>query len=346
MTRKNQQIRTLTASEHIRLRPGMYIGQVNSLGATNLVIEILRLLCENNPPKGEIYILLNDVSTQIKLRHTALNRIFSENAETGLKNITEFSPIGDKGFDLNFFPVLFYLSSDFKLKRDQSDIITSKRGDFNFNLINVESKDWLTIEFAFDSEIFNEIELSMPILRNECKKLAALCNNVMLEMKDVRSGALYHERFTMDGGFKALFESKLNHLNASFYEYIYEQEKPKIFHYKVNEPELSLELAFVLSKKDNSFKNSYYRFLNLTQGGSHTSYFDKRIKKLIKKFNAEQDWDYGKIKSYCLMTNIETKHAFPFVGPTKTRIEDPSLVQIMKKAIDYLEPEIISSLSS
>ena len=146
----------------------------------------------------------------------------------------------------------------------------------------------------------------------------------------------------MEDGLIQLFNNKLDRLNSYYYDSYQRNVTSPNFHIKIKEPELSLELVFMISNQDNTFEKSYYKFINLTNGGSHISYLKMKLKKLNKKLNAEFDSYNNDLNSYNFMSNIETKHPFPFAGPTKTRIEDPILVQIMKTAFDKLKPKIIS----
>jgi DNA gyrase/topoisomerase IV subunit B len=339
---KNKQINSYSTREHIRLRPGMYIGAVNHTGIHYLIIEVLRNLCEQNRSKTEIILDLSDEITILKFKGTVLNQVFCLSAENALKNVTEFGSNLLNDSQYNIIPVLFHLSSELKVSTNKSEIITLNEGKFDFNPIKIENEDWLNIHFKLDDEIFENTDYSRATLRFECEKLAALCSNVQIELLDNRNGCDYRERFTMEGGLTQHFN---NRLESNIFESDRKKPNTANFHVKIKEPELSLELVFMPSTHSDIFENSYYRFLNLTEGGSHISYFKLRLDQLNEKLNNEFDsYDNG-LKFYNLMTHIETKHAFPFLGPTKTRIEDPILVQIMKTAFDKLEPEIISFFS-
>lgn len=337
MSEKNDEIRAVSAREHIRLRPAMYVGSIGKYGTHHLVIDVLRALCEPNHAKTEINLSLSDEITTLKFKGTFLNQFFNQNSEGALKRATEYGP-NTTNYNFSLIPALFHLTSHIEVSSQGHKIIVLNEGEFDFNPTSIAEDDWLCIDFKLDDEIFEDTELSKAILATECEKLAALCNHVQIELIDSKNGSNYREKFSMEGGLVQLFNIKVDQLHAAIYESVYNYSNEPVFHVKITEPELALELVFMFSTFENNFENTYYQFLNLKEGGSHVSYFKSQMTRLTKKLDIN-------FKSYNLITNIETKHPFPFVGPTKNRIEDPSLVQIMKKAFDQLQSELIAFYS-
>lgn len=343
---ENEQIKALNARDHIRFRPGMYIGSVDKLGMHNLMIGVLRFLCEQNNTNTELVLDLSNDSTVLKLKGTVLNEMFSADAEKMLEALTGFGMNLFDSSDAYYITVLIHLASDIKVSTDKEDLFVLNEGKFDFIPTNKEKVDWLNFHFILDDEFFGNHTFSKGILSNECEKLAALNSNVQIELVDRRNGCNYQERFTMEGGLIQLFNNKLDRLNADGYESYQRNFVSPIFHSRITEPALSLELVFNISNQKDTFENSYYRFVNLTNGGSHISYLKMRLEQLNKKLNGKFDAYDNDLNYYNLITNVETEQPFPFAGPTKTRIEDPMLVQIMKATFDKLEPEIISFYSS
>ncbi len=342
---KEGQVKSINARDHVRLRPGMYIGSTGKDGMHNLLIGVMRFLCEENRPNSEIVINLSNEITTLKFKGTALNQLLESDTVKTLNGLTGFGTKINGTNDSFWVVTLFHLSSYLKVGASNGDIAVLNDGEFDFTATNVEQGSWFNIDFKLDDEILETTSFSKAILRTECEKLAALCSNVQLELLDSRDGCNYQERFTMEGELVQLFNNKIEQHDAIYPDAYRVYPNAPNFHVKINEPELSLELVFVPSLYEGTIEKTYYSFLNLTEGGSHVSYFKMRLKKLNKKLNADYDSYNNDLKYYHLMTNIKAKEDFCFVGPTKTRIEDPSLVQIMKRAMDKLEPEIIAYFS-
>ena len=343
---EKEQVKKINAREHIRLRPGMYIGSVDKTGMHYLIIGFMRFLCEQNNAKTALVVDLSNDITVLKFKGTIINQMINSDTEKMLKAFTGFGQNILGANDSYLITVLFHLASHMRVNTDKGDLIVLNNGKFTYNPANLGKEDWLNFHFKLDKEFFGNYTFSKAIISTECEKLAALNNNVQIELLDNRNGCNYHEKFTMEGGLIQLFNNKLDRIDSNSYGSYRRSSTSPNFHINIKQPELSLELVFMISNQEDTFEKSYYRFLNLTNGGSHISYLKMRLEQLNEKLNSEFDSYDNDLKSYNLMTNVETKHPFPFAGPTKTRIEDPMLVQIMKSAFDRLEPEIISFYSS
>lgn len=342
---KKEQIKKLNAREHIRLRPGMYIGSVDKVGMHNLIISVMKALCERNNLKTELILDISNEITILKFKGTIINQLVNSDAEKTLKALTGLDSsllIANNSFVIS---VLFHLSSQLSVRTKKNDIFVLNEGKFDFIPAKIKNEDWLNIHFKLENEIFGNVAFSKSILSVECEKLAALNNNVQIELLDNRNGCNYHEKFIMEDGLSQLFNNELDRLNSKNYRSQRRNLNTRNFHIKIKEPELSLELVFMISNHGNTFEKSFYRSMHLINGGSHISYFKMRLEQLNEKLNMEFDLYDNDLEFYNLMTNIVAKHLFSFAGPTKTRIEDPMLVQIMKIAIDKLELEITSFIS-
>lgn len=347
MNKYEGSIQSVNARDHIRLRPSMYIGSVNERGRNYLLFGFLRMLCIESRPNCEIQIRLSDESTTILFKETFLHQLFKEQTTDQLKSLVEIGPTSFSHENNHYLiPVLFHLTSAIQLKGPKGNLITSRNGEFDFNPTKIETSDWLRLEFQLDEEIFDDVTFNRVSLAIECEKLAALCSHVAIELSDNSKNSDYREKFTLPNGLLDLFDNKLERRYFQDEgESFSTRSEAKTFHVLVQESELSLELIVSPSRTKESLERSYYRFIHLAQGGSHVSYFSRRMKRLNKKLNKEITLFEDDLKFFHLMTNIETKQAFTFVGPTKTRIEDPLLVQIMKSAFDQIEPEIIDYFS-
>lgn len=341
-----EQVKKISVAEHIRLRPIMYIGSVDKAGMHYIIIEFISSLCKHNKQKTEILLDVSNETTVLKFRGTIINQMVSSNPETTLKAFTAIEQNRLGTLDFFIITVLIHLASYIRVNTDEGDLMVLKDGTFDYSTTKMRKEDWLNFHFKLDEEFFGNHTFSKGILSTEFEKIAALNDNVHIELLDNRNGCHYQEKFIMEGGLVQLFNNKLDRLDSNSYgSYSKNSPSPK-FHININEPELSLELVFMISNEEGTFEHSYYELLNLTNGGSHISYFKMRLEQLNEKLNVEFDSYDNDLNSYNLMTNIKAKHDFPFAGPTKTRIEDPKLVKIMKSVFDKLEPEITSFYST
>ena len=344
MSDKKGGVVQLSAGEHIRMRPQMYLGSLGKSGLHRLVVGILKCFFESNSNSAQVSILNEKKQMILKFKNTSVNRLMNEHAEELLAILTEATSGHFESRDGYLFSVLFHLSSKIRLEADGKVIIERKNDSFDFNPRAVKIDEWASLTFRLDDDFFSGITVDREVLRLECEKLSALNNGVWLEYRDHSLDTAYHEEFSLINGLQDLFENTLTRFKVDDLYGYGDHVFSKKFHIKIEKPEIALELIYMISRNTATFKRTYYHSENLVNGGSHISYFEKRLSILNDQLTAKgEDIDYhSNVLNYHLMTNVITPHSLSYTGPTKERIEDPLLVEIMKEAFDQLEVQIVN----
>ena len=273
-------IKTLSSLEHIRKRPGMYIGRLG----------------DGSHQDDGIYILLKEVIDNAvdEFIMGAGKRINVEIEDNGLTRIRDFGrgiPLGkleecvsviNTGAKYNTDVFQFSvglngvgtkavnaLSEDFKVTAFREGKFAS--AEFNQGVLNnkksgkTDEKDGTLIEFLPDLELFGDYQFDESFIGKRLWRYAYLNAGLKIYYKK--------ELYQSTNG---LFDLLSNELDGdSLYEPIYYKDQ-------------TLEFAFA---HIDSYGDSYYSFVNGTytsEGGTHLSAFREGILKGINEFSSKK----------------------------------------------------------
>lgn len=273
-------IKTLSSLEHIRKRPGMYIGRLG----------------DGSHQDDGIYILLKEVIDNAvdEFIMGAGKRINVEIEDNGLTRIRDFGrgiPLGkleecvsviNTGAKYNTDVFQFSvglngvgtkavnaLSEDFKVTAFREGKFAS--AEFNLGVLNnkksgkTDEKDGTLIEFLPDLELFGDYQFDESFVGKRLWRYAYLNAGLKIYYKK--------ELYQSTNG---LFDLLSNELDGdSLYEPIYYKDQ-------------TLEFAFA---HIDSYGDSYYSFVNGTytsEGGTHLSAFREGILKGINEFSSKK----------------------------------------------------------
>lgn len=273
-------IKTLSSLEHIRKRPGMYIGRLG----------------DGSHQDDGIYILLKEVIDNAvdEFIMGAGKRINVEIEDNGLTRIRDFGrgiPLGkleecvsviNTGAKYNTDVFQFSvglngvgtkavnaLSEDFKVTAFREGKLAS--AEFNQGVLNnkksgkTDEKDGTLIEFLPDLELFGDYQFDESFVGKRLWRYAYLNAGLKIYYKK--------ELYQSTNG---LFDLLSNELDGdSLYEPIYYKDQ-------------TLEFAFA---HIDSYGDSYYSFVNGTytsEGGTHLSAFREGILKGINEFSSKK----------------------------------------------------------
>ena len=273
-------IKTLSSLEHIRKRPGMYIGRLG----------------DGSHQDDGIYILLKEVIDNAvdEFIMGAGKRINVEIEDNGLTRIRDFGrgiPLGkleecvsviNTGAKYNTDVFQFSvglngvgtkavnaLSEDFKVTAFREGKLAS--AEFNQGVLNnkksgkTDEKDGTLIEFLPDLELFGDYQFDESFIGKRLWRYAYLNAGLKIYYKK--------ELYQSTNG---LFDLLSNELDGdSLYEPIYYKDQ-------------TLEFAFA---HIDSYGDSYYSFVNGTytsEGGTHLSAFREGILKGINEFSSKK----------------------------------------------------------
>lgn len=307
-------IRSLDWKEHIRLRPGMYIGKLGD-GASQddgiyvLIKEIIDNAIDEfvmgNGKTIEIDINEKEVRIRDYGRGMPLGKVADcvSKINTGakydskvFKKAVGLNGVGAKA--VNAMSASFNIQS---FREGKTKLVEYCRGVLlnDAPIVDTEEKDGTLVIFTPDNEIFGNFHF----IRDYVEKL--LWNYVFLN----NGMSIYFngERYFAKNGILDLLDRNINGNGPVIYPIIHIKED-------------DLEFAFTHSSK--LYGEEYFSFVNgqhTTQGGTHQSAFREAIVKAIREFY-KKDFETSDIRS-SILAAISLKVSEPiFESQTKTKL--------------------------
>ncbi|MBC34930.1 MAG: DNA topoisomerase IV [Bacteroidetes bacterium] len=307
-------IRSLDWKEHIRLRPGMYIGKLGD-GASQddgiyvLIKEIIdNAIDEFVMGNGKVI----DVSIQDKMvrvrdygRGMPLGKVIDcvSKINTGAKYD---SKVFKKAVGLNGVgaKAVNAMSSYFKvqaIREGQTKVVEYKSGELitDAEIIGSEEKDGTIITFIPDESIFGNCHFILDYVEKLLWNYVFLNTGLTINFNG--------EKYFAKNGIHDLLERNINGNGPVLYPIIHLKED-------------DLEFAFTHSSKQ--YGEEYYSFVNgqnTTSGGTHQAAFREAVVKTIREFY-NKDFDTSDIRA-SILAAIAIKVQEPvFESQTKTKL--------------------------
>jgi topoisomerase-4 subunit B len=306
-------IKSLDWKQHIRLRPGMYIGKLGDGSSSDDGIYILlKEVIDNsidefvmgNGKVIEVNIDGTHVSVRDYGRGIPLGKLkdCASKINTGAKYDSEAfkKSVGLNGVGIK---AVNALSSEFEIQAyregktrcvsfSQGEVVKEDLKD----RIDTESKDGTALRFDADPEIFGSVRFRDDYVENMLWNYAYLNSGLTI----IYNG----KKFKSDKGLHDLLNNKIDG------EPIY-----PIIHLK----DTDVEVAFT---HNDSYGEDYYSFVNgqhTTMGGTHLAAFREALAKTIKDFY-KKDFDAVDIRtSICAAVSIKVEEPV-FESQTKTKL--------------------------
>ncbi|NBV56827.1 MAG: type IIA DNA topoisomerase subunit B [Bacteroidetes bacterium] len=342
-------IRSLDWKEHIRLRPGMYIGKLgNGSSAEDGIYILMKEVIDNsidefmmgNGKRIEIKLAENKVSVRDYGRGIPLGKVVDvvSKINTGAKYD---SKVFQKSVGLNGVgtKAVNALSSYFMVKsfRDgKSKEAIFERGTLVKEIENKsEERNGTYVEYIADSEVFKNHKYITDYIDNQMWNYVYLNAGLTVNF----NGSKYFSK----NGLLDLLERKTN----------LEETKYPIIHLKEGDIEIAIT-------HDNHYGEDYYSFVNgqnTTQGGTHVAAFKEALVKTIRDFYGKS-FDSTDVRA-SLVSAISVRIQEPvFESQTKTKLgsteiapDGPSLKaeinQFVKSKLDnflHKNPETADAL--
>ncbi len=307
-------IRTLDWKEHIRLRPGMYIGKLgDGTSHDDGIYVLLKEVIDNsidefvmgNGRTIEVNITDNRVSIRDFGRGMPLGKVIDcvSRINTGAKYD---SNVFKKSVGLNGVgsKAVNALSSYFKaqsIRENQTKIVEYRQGNLIYDapIVANEEKPGTIITFIPDEEIFGNYRYLHEYVEEMLWNYVFLNNGLSI----VFNGQRFHAK----NGLLDLLERNMAGPETMMYPIIHIREE-------------DFECAFTHS--NNTYNEEYYSFVNgqhTTQGGTHQNAFREAVVKTIREFY-NKDYDTADIRN-SLVAAISIKVQEPvFESQTKTKL--------------------------
>ena len=331
------EIRSLDWKEHIRLRPGMYIGKLGDGTAADdgiyvLVKEILdNSIDEHVMGNGKrIEIKVNDVEVMIRDygRGIPLGKVIDcvSKINTGGKYDSKafqksvgLNGVGTKAVNAlsNRFVVESFREGEVKRAAfDKGELIEDDK------IQESKERNGTRIRFTPDDSVFKNYRFITDFLENQIKYYTYLNSGLTIVFNGVN--------FSSKNGLLDLIESKVN--------------PEEMIYPAVHARGENVEIAFTHT---SSYGEEYYSFVNgqyTTQGGTHLQAFREAFVRTIREFY-KKDFDAGDIRS-SISAAVSIRIMEPiFESQTKTKLgsadmgpEGPSIkvgiTEFVKKQVD------------
>lgn len=329
-------IRSLDWREHIRLRPGMYIGKLgDGTSPDDGIYVLLKEIIDNSIDE---YVMGNGKSIDIKITD---NRVYIRDFGRGIplgKVIDCVSQINTGGkYDSGAFKksvglngvgtkAVNALSTQFKVQSFRDG--KTKSAEFEKGLLVKDHKITDTLEpngtlvsFVADESIFRHYRYINEFIENQILNYAYLNSGLTIHFNG--------EKYFSKNGLLDLLKRKTNE----------EELRYPIIHLKGEDIELAIT-------HENQYGEEYYSFVNgqhTTQGGTHLNAFKEAFAKTIREFY-KKDFDLADIRS-SIVAAVSVRVQEPvFESQTKTKLgsisiapEGTSLKQFVN---DFLKKEL------
>ena len=304
-------IRSLDWREHIRLRPGMYIGKLgNGSSADDGIYVLLKEVIDNSIDE---HVMGHGKNIDIKIEDNKVSvRDFGRGIPLGkvLECVSKINTGGkydskafQKSVGLNGVgtKAVNALSSYFKVqsvREGKSKIAVFEKG----NLVSetdpeVSLPNGTIIEFIADDSIFKNFRYINEFIDNQLWNYAYLNSGLTVNF----NGNKYYSK----NGLLDLLRRKTNEEELNY----------PIIHLSGED----IELAF---SHDNHYGEDYHTFVNgqnTTQGGTHLQAFKEAFVKTVREFY-KKDFDASDIRG-CLIAALSVRVQEPvFESQTKTKL--------------------------
>jgi len=328
-------IKTLDWQEHIRKRPGMYIGKLGdgSAGDDGIYV-LLKEVLDNSVDefmmgfgkKIEVLVSNELVSVRDYGRGIPLGKLsdVASKMNTGAKYDSE---VFKKSVGLNGVGIkaVNALSSNFQIKAfregKMKEIIFS-RGKVvdEKGVVPTDEQNGTYVSFVPDEDIFKSYRYRNDFVENMMKNYSFLNAGLIL----ICNG----EKFQSRNGLKDLLEENLD--SESLYP---------VIHLKGEDIEVALTHG-------NQYGEDYYSFVNgqhTTQGGTHLIAFREAIVKTIREFY-KKDFDPSDIRA-SIIAAISIKVEEPvFESQTKTKLGSrdigPNGPTVRNHVVNFVQKEL------
>ena len=329
-------IRTLDWMEHIRRRPGMYIGKLGDGSyADDGIYVLLKEVLDNSIDEYmmgygksiEVTVEEGAVSVRDYGRGVPLGKVIdvSSKMNTGAKYDSKAfkKSVGLNGVGIkavNALSSYFLITShrDGECKRvEYSKAVVTEESD----IMPTSEANGTLVYFVPDKEIFREYEYKSEFIESLLKNYVFLNSGLSI----IYNGKKFHSK---------------NGLVDLLNENMTTDPLYPIIHLSGND----IEIALTHSK--TQYSEEYYSFVNgqhTTQGGTHLSSFREAVSRVIKEFYSK-NFDYSDIRSG-IVAAISIKVEEPvFESQTKTKLGSrdigPGGPTVAKFIGDFLKKEL------
>ena len=349
-------ITVLEGVEHVRLRPGMYIGTTSSRGLHHLVYEVvdnsvdeaMAGFCDRIVvsllPDGACRVTDNGRGIPVKPIPKAKDR--RPAVEVVLTTLNAGGKFGGRGYRISGglhgvgVSVVNALSVKMAVEVDRDGFTwkqTYSRGKATSKVQKVKpsKKTGAVVTFWPDPEVFEETTLKREILAERLEELAFLNKGLEIQLVDERESPAVKVTYKASGGLSDF----VKHLQSGK-----EVLHGKVIHFEGREADGSAE-AEVALQWNIGYAESLYSFantINTTEGGMHEEGLKKALTNVINRYarakgllKEKEDNLTGEDVREGIVAIVSVKLRDPqFEGQTKTKLGNASIRSLTETTVN------------
>ena len=305
-------IKSLDWNEHIRTRPGMYIGKLgDGSSPDDGIYVLLKEVIDNSideyvmgyGKRIEMKVSSGKVSIRDYGRGIPLGKLLDciTKINTGAKYDSKVfkKSVGLNGVGIKAVNALSNKFIAEAIRDGDSKKIICKRGKIlnNLPIEKTTKRNGTKITFYPDDEIFKNFRFLPDFIENKIWNYAYLNSGLTIEFNN--------KKYFSDNGLLDLLTKKTENINLRY----------PIIHLKDEDIELAISHT-------NNYNEEYYSFVNgqlTTQGGTHLSAFKESFVRVIREFY-KKDFDVADIRASMIAALSIRVEEPVFESQTKTKL--------------------------
>lgn len=320
--------------EHIRKRPGMYIGEMSIRGLKTLLGYFFDDILSNKIGKPEIVI-------DFRKNNWINLKIINIDTALFVKIINDLEI--EKSFEIFGLPVIIALSEQTKIKITHGTsllFLTSTQGTYEYTATTTQHEsDNLEIEFKPDEAIFKEIILDYEVLNQFIRRYAFINNNLKIVSIDNRKEVKQVNLFDYPNGISHQLDFKIGeqHYGEPFFRLDLKT--------KIGEYEYQICFSYQNIWLGQTYIMTYANYDELIHGGSLEQGVLEGIKSALQKLADKRNVaiDRRKIKEQLILIAVVKGENFSFHGSVKTKLNMP---KIRKEIKQYVAKQMLAYLAN
>jgi DNA gyrase subunit B len=348
-----ENITVLEGVEHVRLRPGMYIGTTSARGLHHLVYEVVdnavdeamagycdRIVVTLRADGG---VSVHDNGRGIPVKPIPKAKDRRPAVEVVLTTLNAGGKFGGGGYRISGglhgvgVSVVNALSERMTAEVQRDGFTWTQeyaRGKAVGKLKKgkASQKHGTTITFWPDPEIFEEIEFKRETLSERLRELAFLNAGLEIRLVDARDGEANEETYRYSGGLADF----VKHLATG------KETLHRVVHFEVKEEHSEVELALQWNQGYAESLHSFANTINTHEGGMHEEGLKKALTNAINRYARakgmvkEKDENFiGEDVREGLIAIVSVKLQDPqFEGQTKTKLGNASIRSLVETSVN------------
>jgi len=320
-------IEKIDVLDHIRSRPGMYIGALDHSGVNEIVYYLIQ-----NFIATEFY----EISFTLEKNNRVIIESRSSKSSTFISDaIKNISDCKNAHFHLSI-ATLIALSDSLTIEINDFPVLNSHKGIFKIENEIIDAAGKMRFAFIIDKEIFKELSLSYLHLNTVLRRFAFLNSKLKIKSIDESSDELQINVFHYPHGLSEITDFEL------VKNFRYDSPFFKLKFDKKTDFSYSISLAFVggwsLKPKIKVYANYKQTILGGSLLDGILQGFKKFLKEMTLKNNLKLNISNKKLKNHLLLY-ASVNGELSFLGSTRWKLGTPEVQSEIK---EFVCQELIS----